>query len=459
MRSAVAFSLLLLSVAPFGCAIDRMAGDDGSSNPLNGESNPLASLTEGFESGSKASYAAGSVTLASGSWTLDDALIGNLAGDVKNGSKAARVRNSGHVTMGFDHAMGASTVTVASATYGSDAAGSWGLFASQNGGGSWTQVGSPVTTTHTLTTTTFNVDLGGSIRFEIRKLDGGTNRIDIDDVAVTDSTGGGGGGGGDDDDDGGGGGGGGGSGGAQVSVHTTLGLPTPASTTDTTDYLSVKAQYVISYNGAHKTANWVSWEMNSSYTGGTSRQDDYRADNTLPSSVHQASLADYSSASQAYSRGHMCPSADRTASVPANQQTFYLTNMVPQVSNNNGGPWAKLENYERELADDGKEMFIVAGGIYAGTQKTIGSGVFVPSSTWKIIAVLDHTGMTAADITAATRVIAIVMPNDNSKIKVSDTWQQYRVSVRDIEAATGFDLMSDVDPAVQDVIETRVDNQ
>jgi len=80
-------------------------------------------------------------------------------------------------------------------------------------------------------------------------------------------------------------------------------------------------------------------------------------DNTLPASVHQASLADYSSASQQYTRGHMCPSADRTVSVPANQSTFYLTNMVPQVSNNNGGPWAKLENYERSLSDQGKELF------------------------------------------------------------------------------------------------------
>src|SRR3982751_1738025 len=101
MRSVVPFSLLLLGFAPVGCAIDQRAGDS-SSNPLSGESNPLASLTEGFESGSKGSYATGNVTLASGSWTLNDALIGNLAGDVKDGAKAARVRNSGRVTMNFD---------------------------------------------------------------------------------------------------------------------------------------------------------------------------------------------------------------------------------------------------------------------------------------------------------------------------------------------------------------------
>ena len=44
-----------------------------------------ATVTENFESGTKTAYAAASVTLATGSWNFNDALIGNLSTDRKNG--------------------------------------------------------------------------------------------------------------------------------------------------------------------------------------------------------------------------------------------------------------------------------------------------------------------------------------------------------------------------------------
>src|SRR5215471_10076394 len=51
--------------------------------------------TENFESGTKTAYATGNVTLATGVWTFNDALLGDLSTDRKNGTKSARVRNSG----------------------------------------------------------------------------------------------------------------------------------------------------------------------------------------------------------------------------------------------------------------------------------------------------------------------------------------------------------------------------
>ena len=57
---------------------------------------------EGFESGTKTSYAVGTVALASGSWTFDDALIGNTTADAKTGTQSACMRNSGILTMNVD---------------------------------------------------------------------------------------------------------------------------------------------------------------------------------------------------------------------------------------------------------------------------------------------------------------------------------------------------------------------
>ena len=429
---------------------------------------PDATMVEGFESGSKSAYAAADVVLTSGSWSFDDAVIGALAADVKDGAHAARLRNSGTLTMEFDHA-GAGTVTIAHASYGSDGVGTWALYDSQDQGASWTQVAGAVSTSGgALASASFSVNVARNVRFQLRKTDGGSNRIDIDDIAITDDSrggsgggsGSGGGGGGTGSGGGSGSGGGGGSGstgGAGVSVHTTLGLPSPSSTGNWDSYLSVKSQYVVSYDSARETPSWVSWELNSSYLGSVTRSDDFRTDNTLPAGMTQASLADYSGSG--YQRGHMCPSADRTATTSANQQTFYLSNMVPQAANSNDGPWGQLEDYERTLATSGNELFIVAGGIYTSSSKTIGSGVTVPDATFKVIVVLSAPGQGPRDVTTSTRVIGVIMPNDNSKISASDSWQSYRVAVRTIEAQTGFDFLSDVAPSVQNVVETRVDNQ
>jgi endonuclease G len=436
-RSAITVAITLAgvaSVAATGCVVDGTQPDEVV------ETTAAVTTSEGFEAGTKTAYSVADVTLASGTWTLDDALIGTLTTDVKTGTKAGRLRNSGRITMRFDRS-GAGTVTIHHASFGTDASGTWGLFSSQNGGTTWTQVGTSRTTTAgSFSTATFTVNLTGAIRFEIRKLDGGANRIDVDDITITDAGGGGGGGGT----------------GASISKHTTLGLPSPSSTSDPNSFLSVKSGYVISYNSSRKVPNWVSWELNTSYLGSTARQDDFRPDDTLPATLPQASLADYSGSG--FDRGHMCPSADRTLTVAANSQTFFLSNMVPQAGNNNRGPWANLENDLRTIARGGKELFIISGGVFSGSSARIGSGVSVPDKTFKVIVVLDATAQGPADVTSTTRVIGVMMPNNDALISLTADWHTFRVSVDAIEAATGEDFLSDVDPAVQAVVESRVDN-
>src|SRR5512140_3611828 len=127
-----------LAGAAAGC-LDGLPPEDA--DPGTGAAVSALTLSEGFETGSKTSFAAADVTLGSGVWNLSDALIGTLSTDVKTGTKSARIRNSGKITMRFDRAAGAGTVTIHHASFGTDASGTWGLFASQNGGTTWTQVG------------------------------------------------------------------------------------------------------------------------------------------------------------------------------------------------------------------------------------------------------------------------------------------------------------------------------
>jgi hypothetical protein len=152
----------------------------------------LSAPWEDFETGSKGSYAIGSVTCTAGSWTMDDALIGSLGGsDRFNGLKSCRIRNSGSLYMNFDRTNGIGTINVLHAVYGSDANSTWILEASNDGGTSWTAYTSSTITTSstTLTNQSFTVNVSGNVRFRIVKTDGTGSRLNIDDIYVTDYAG------------------------------------------------------------------------------------------------------------------------------------------------------------------------------------------------------------------------------------------------------------------------------
>jgi len=153
----------------------------------------LSAPWEDFESGSnKTGYASGSSTYTAGSWSLDDALATTSDGnDAKNGSRSARVRSSGSLTMDFDLVNGLGTVDVLHARYGSDGNSTWRLEVSDDGGSSWTAfVSSTITTSSTtLTNQSFTVNVAGTVRFRLVKLSGGTGvRLNFDDIYVTDYT-------------------------------------------------------------------------------------------------------------------------------------------------------------------------------------------------------------------------------------------------------------------------------
>ncbi|MBS2025064.1 MAG: DNA/RNA non-specific endonuclease [Deltaproteobacteria bacterium] len=242
--------------------------------------------------------------------------------------------------------------------------------------------------------------------------------------------------------------------GASISVHLTMGLPdaSTADATNTAHFLSVKPQFALSYNAARKEPNWVAWELNSAWLGDADRTTSFHTDASFPASETQAADKDYTNSG--FDRGHLCASADRSDSQPDNYATFTLTNVVPQAPHVNRGPWEKLEAYERTLVAQGKELFVIAGGVHTAGERTIGSGVAVPTSVFKVVVVTDGVG---ASVTTATRVIAVVMPNDDAQVSQSDDWRKFRVSARSVEGMTGLNFLADVSQGVQDVVENQVD--
>ena len=256
---------------------------------LQVHSHAQQTYNEGFESGSKTSYAVADVLLSTGYWNLNDALIGTSSTDQKIGFASARVRNTGSVSMDFD-VSGAGTVSIQHAIFSSDGSSSWELWYSINGGTSYAKVGSTITTTSTtLATATFTVNTPNAVRFSIRKVSGGTYRLNFDNISIsayaaTPPP-------------------------SSSSEHLTMGNPSNAvaNTAYPGNYLLDKPQYAISYNRDLGRPNWVSWHLDTSWLGSAVRQNDFRNDTTLPAGWYQVQATDYTGSG--FDRGHHCPSA------------------------------------------------------------------------------------------------------------------------------------------------------
>lgn len=121
----------------------------------------------------------------------------------------------------------------------------------------------------------------------------------------------------------------------------------------------------------------------------TQRNGSFQPDDRLPRTM-QALLSDYRSSG--YDRGHMTPSGDEPDTTSQNQ-SFLLSNIVPQTAELNRGAWEGVESAVRGWAEQEGEIFVVTGPGYDPDhfQKTIGTNrIPVPAVTWK--AVYDPAG-------------------------------------------------------------------
>ena len=236
-------------------------------------------------------------------------------------------------------------------------------------------------------------------------------------------------------------------------VYLALGNPSGAGAADPNNYLLVNNYFALSYNRDRGIPNWAAWRISKAELGDFPRPnpDPFRPDDRLPKGWKRVTPSDYTGSG--FDRGHLAPSADRSASVEGMSETFLMTNMTPQTGDLNRGPWQKLEGYLRTLVTRGSDVYIYSG-VY-GDKGKLKNKVSVPTNSWKI-AVVVPGGSPVSAINERARVIAVDMPNVKG-IKNAD-WQIYRTSVRQIEQNTGYNFFSNLPQNLQDALETKVDN-
>lgn len=128
-----------------------------------------------------------------------------------------------------------------------------------------------------------------------------------------------------------------------------------------------------------------------------------------------------------------------------------MTNIVPQAPDNNQGYWARLEDYERSLANQGNQLYIIAG-VY-GQKGTIAQGkVSIPDRIFKIIIAIAPND-SVNRINESTRIIAVDTPNTNGNRDAA--WTEFLTSIDAIEYQTGYDFLSEVNPSIQNILESK----
>ncbi len=183
--------------------------------------------------------------------------------------------------------------------------------------------------------------------------------------------------------------------------------------------------YALGYSEDHEQAEWVAYELTREHLNENwaDRPNSFRPDPGVR--TESATPRDYNASG--YDKGHLCPAADMAFDAAAIDETFFMSNMSPQVPAFNMGIWRELEELTRDWARRFKRLYVVTGPVL--TQPGLGqigfSKVTVPAAYYKVLLAPEEQ-----------RAIAFILPNERSDRLVTD----YACSIDKVEKTTEIDF-------------------
>lgn len=118
--------------------------------------------------------------------------------------------------------------------------------------------------------------------------------------------------------------------------------------------------YSFGWDAENKVAHWVAYPLCKLYTvKNVDRTDAWNYDPKVPQNEQPVLFKGFYGS--LYDRGHQLPSADRLCCYEANAQTFYFTNMTPQIDKFNQRIWANLEDKVRVISGKCDTLYVVTG--------------------------------------------------------------------------------------------------
>ncbi len=200
--------------------------------------------------------------------------------------------------------------------------------------------------------------------------------------------------------------------------------------------------YTLSYSEDHEQAEWVAYELTLDHLNQNwaDRPNTFRPDPAVR--TESATPRDYSSSG--YDKGHLCPAADMAFDATAIDESFFMSNMSPQVPAFNMGIWRELEELSRDWARRFKRLYVVTGPVL--TEPGLGqigfSKVTVPAAFYKVLLAPDQQ-----------RAIAFIIPNQLSEKLVTD----FACSIDQVEKTTGIDFFPQLLKGLDEELEASLD--
>ena len=217
--------------------------------------------------------------------------------------------------------------------------------------------------------------------------------------------------------------------------------------------------YSIEWDAILKANRWTCYELyDVLLQKNVKRQNAFQQDPEIPAN-EQTSPDDYRGSG--FTRGHLCPSGDRLYSTAQNKQTFYLTNMQPQIQGHNGGVWGDLEKKVRAWAGRCDTLYIVKAATidkdeYICKQADLDEMAQKESSDKSlhfngIVPKFFYMALLAYDKKTNTyRALGIWSPHyNNSK-------SEY-ITIQELQNRTGIDFFCNLSDDIEQAVETTID--
>lgn len=200
--------------------------------------------------------------------------------------------------------------------------------------------------------------------------------------------------------------------------------------------------YTLSYNEKAEQAEWLAYELKKEYVTNSSFERLYFI---ADPKVKSASAHWRNYKNSGYDKGHLCPAGDMQFDKNAYNDTFYTSNISPQNHEFNAGFWNRLEQKVRYWAVRYNGVYVVTGGVFKNSNKTIGKEkVVVPDSFYKIV--LNRSN-------GKYKMIAFLVPNEPGEKPLYN----FVVSVDKIEQLTGIDFFPKLDDKIENNLERNTD--
>ena len=229
-------------------------------------------------------------------------------------------------------------------------------------------------------------------------------------------------------------------------VNTDMGqLEIPSMPKGKQGQVIQRTGYTLAYDKKTKTPQWVAWELTKEETKGNHE----RTDKFLPDpNVEGAKVVTTDYTGSGYDRGHMAPAGDMKWSKKAMEESFYMSNICPQIHHLNTGDWNELEANTRKWARRYGSVYVTCGPIYNGSRRTqyIGKNrVKVPDAFFKVILIQSPK---------KTCALGFFFENEAGQRPLNE----YLVSIDYLEQTTSIDFFPALPDELENVLEAETHN-